>query len=244
MKADQLVIPTQLFKACIYGDAGVGKSCFAAQMPGPIEYWDFDNKFDSAFFYLRRIGQEAKLKEIDVHSFGKLPLKEKIPAWTKRTALIDKAILEKQPLPFRTLVIDSITSLGHHLMEDYMYRSRLGIRRPEEGLNGLQDFQFYEKDMTRMLVGLLALDINLVVIGHIEADKDELTGAISRRVLCKGKSLAPTLPMWFSEVYAALTKPDGSRFFLTQPMNGYVARTQRGLAKEVPMTVEAVLSSK
>ena len=240
MKASEMPLQAQLFKACIYGDAGIGKSCFAAQMPGPIEYWDFDNKFDSAAFYLKRIGKTQQLENIDLHAFGKLPLKEKIPAWLKRTELIDSLVLKKQPLPFKTLVIDSITSLGHHLMEDYMFRSRLGIRRPESGLNGLQDYQFYEKDMTRMLVGLLALDINLVCLGHIETDKDENTGAMTRRVLCKGKSLGPTLPMWFSEVYVALSKPDGTRYFLTQPINGYVARSQRGLEKEVPMTLAGV----
>jgi hypothetical protein len=243
MKADQLASGSPFFKACIYGAAGAGKTCFAAQLPGRIEYWDFDNKIESAVAFLKKSGKADQLKNIDVYQFGKLPMMQKIPAWLERTTIIDRAIQLKQPLHFDTLVIDSLSALSHNLMEDYIYRSRKGLKRPEEGINGMQDYQFYEKDITRFLVNTLSLDINLVVLGHIDIDKDELTGSIERKILCKGKALAPALPMWFPEVYAAITKSDGTRHFLTQPSQGYVARTQRGHAKEIPMTVEAALKN-
>jgi len=239
MKASELQ-DKLFFKALIYGDAGVGKTCLAAQMPGPIEYWDFDHKIGSAIQYLKKTGNQAKLDEIDVYQFGHLKVKERIPEFEKRTKIIDDAISKKQPFAFKTLVIDSITTLSNYIMEDYIYRSQLGIKRPIEGINSMQDYQLYEKHMMRLLLGLLGQDINLVVLGHINIDKDETTGALVKKPLVKGQAISPMLPMWFEEVYAAYTKPDGSRVLQTGPGNNYATRTQRGFPKEIPMTIEAL----
>ena len=239
MKASDLKAKP-FFKALIYGESGAGKTCLAAQMPGPIEYWDFDHKISSAVYWLSQQGKNAQLDQIDVYQFGQLPLKERIPAWEARTRIIDDLIRKKQPFPFKTLVLDSITSLSHHLMEDYIFRSQTGLKRPLEGVNGLQDYSLYEKHMTRVLTGLLAQDVNIVVLGHVDIDKDETTGQITKKPLCAGQQLAKKLPIWFEEVYVATAKPDGSRVLLTQAVNNYIARCQRGLAKEVPMTIEAL----
>jgi hypothetical protein len=240
MKASELVTKN-FIKLLLYGPSGVGKTVLASQFPGPIEYWDFDGKISSSVRYLPTIGKQAQLEQIDVHQFGHLPVKERIPAWEKRTQLIDECIKFKKPFPFKTLVIDSMTTLSDYLMDDYIYRSQLGIKRPMEGVNSMQDYQLYEKHMSRVLVGVLAQDINVVVIAHMDVDKDENTGMIERKPLVKGKALGPKLPMWFEEVYAITAKPDGSRILITQHMHGYLARCQRGLAKEVPANISEIL---
>ena len=240
MKASELLGQTH-FKALIYGDSGAGKTCFAASMPGPIEYWDFDHKISSAVRYLQTQNKAAQLDEIEVYQFANLPLMERIPAWEKRLKAINDCVQQKKPLPFKTLVVDSITTLSHHLMEDYIHRSQTGIKRPLPGINAMQDYQLYEKHMTRVITGLLGLPANVVVLGHVTIEKDEATGIISKRCLASGKALPEKLPIWFEEVYVALAKPDGSRVLLTQPLQNYVARCQRGLPKEVPMKVEEVL---
>lgn len=239
MKASDL-LDKPYFKALVYGDSGVGKTCLAAQMPGPIEYWDFDHKISSAVRYLKQQGKLPQLEQIEVFQFGQLPIKERIPAWEARTRIIDDLIRKKQPFPFKTLVVDSITTLSHHLMEDYIFRSQMGLKRPLEGVNGLQDYSLYEKHMTRALTGLLAQDINVVVLGHVDIDKDETTGQITKKPLCAGQQLAKKLPIWFEEVYVAFAKPDGTRWLLTQAANNYIARCQRGLPKEIPLSVEAI----
>jgi len=240
VKASDL-IGHSFFKGLIYGPSGMGKTVLVAQFPGPIEYWDFDGKLSSAVYYLPTIGKKEQLATIDVHQFGKLPVKERIPAWEKRTQLIDECIRHGKPMPFKTLVLDTITTLSDMLMDDYIFRSQLGIKRPMEGINSMQDYQLYEKHMTRVLVGLLAQDINVVVLAHMETEKDESTGQIERKPLVKGRALGPKLPMWFEEVYAIVAKSDGSRVLLTQPVNGHIARCQRGLAKEVPAKIEEIL---
>lgn len=241
MKASELAGQTY-FKGLIYGDSGAGKTCLAAQFPGPIKYWDFDGKISSAVLYLTRQNKPEILEHIEVSQFGNLPLIERIPAWEKETRELDTQIKAGKGFPFKTLVLDSITTLSHHLMEDYIYRSQSGLKRPLPGVNGLQDYSLYEKHMTRVLVGLLGQPINFVVLGHVDIDKDETTGMISRKPLCSGQQLAKKLPIWFEEVYVAKTLPDGKRVLQTQPDSSYsIVRTQRGLAKEIPTDVREIL---
>ncbi len=242
MKASEMSAQSY-FKGMIYGDSGAGKTCLAAQFPGPIKYWDFDSKISSAVSYLTRIGQTPQLDQIEVHQFANLPLVERIPAWEKETRALDELIKLKKPFPFKTLVLDSITTLSHHLMEDYIFRSQTGLKRPLPGINGLQDYALYEKHMTRVIAGLLAQPFNFVVLGHTDVDKDEATGQISKKPLCAGQQLAKKLPIWFEEVYVAFVKPDGTRWLQTQAGNGYIARSQRGIAREVPMSIESIIKS-
>lgn len=242
MKASDLAGHSFL-KLMVYGDSGAGKTVLAASAAelGEVEYWDFDSKLSSAVSHFKRTGKQALLEKIDVHQFGTLPLMERIPAWEKRTRAIDELIKAGKGFPFKTLVIDSITTLSHHLMEDYIYRSQTGLKRPLPGVNGLQDYSLYEKHMTRVLAGLLAQPLNIICVGHVDVEKDEATGQITRRPLCAGQQLAKKLPIWFEEVYVAAVKPDGSRHLMTQPANGYIARCQRGLAKEIPMSLAEVM---
>jgi hypothetical protein len=232
---------TEFFKGLIYGNSGDGKTCLAAQFPTPMEVWDFDGKFNSAIRYLREINKGESLTQIELHQFGQLPLKERIPAWEARLKSIDDLQAARKPLPFKTLVLDSITTLSHHLLEDYIYRSQLGIKRALPGINALQDYQLYDKHMTRILVGILALPCNVVVLGHLDSDKDESTGVITKKPLAAGQQLSKKLPVWFEEVYVSMVKPDGKRILMTKPQGGYIARTQRGLAAEVPMDVKELL---
>lgn len=237
MKATELV-SSNYFKGLIYGESGAGKTCFAASFPGPIEYWDFDHKASS---FVRYMEGDARLNDIDVYQFSQLDPNKRIPAWEVRANFVQGLKSKGAPLPFKTLVLDSITTFSMMIMDDYIVRSQTGIKRAIQGINALQDYQLFEKHMSQIITGLLSLECNVVMLAHVSTEKDESTGQIMRQPLIPGKALGPKLPMWFEEVYVARVLQDGKRVLQTQAKGGFVARCQRRLAVEVPMDVREVL---
>lgn len=232
---------TDWLKAAIFGDSGTGKTCLAIQAPKPMEYWDFDGKVNSGIRFMKEIGKEKELDQIEVHQFGKLPRDKRILEFEKRLKHYDSLKMTDAKLPATTIVLDSISTLSYFLMDDYIHRSQRGLKRPLPDINCLQDYQLYEKHMTQMLLALLSLDCHFIVLGHIDNDKDETTGAIVRKPLASGRQLAMKLPIWFEEVYVAKVMNDGKRVLQTHPKGGFMARTQRGLKEEIPMNMSEVI---
>jgi hypothetical protein len=217
-------------KVLVYGDSGTGKTCFASSFPGPIEYWDFDNKISSAAqFYKNDV---SRLAQIDVHQYAGLAPKVRMGEWEKRSRMIDSLKLTG-PLPFKTLVLDSLTTFTHFMLEDYIYRSQTGIKRPLEGINAIQDYQLLDRHLTTMITGVLSLPCHVVMLGHLGIEKDEATGIISRQPFMPGK-FAHKLPIYFEEVYVSKVNAKNEYVLQTQTDNVYKCRTQRKLAKEVP----------
>lgn len=231
------MLDSNFYKGLWYGPSGTTKTCTAASMPGPIEYWDFDGKFTSAVHWLKQRDPE-KLREIDVYQFNKLPVIERIPAWEKRSRMIDQLIKEGKDLPFHTLVLDSLTTFSHYILEDYLFRSQKAIKRAFPDIPSQQDYGLLDKHLTRIISGLLSLDCHVVMIGHSLVEKDETTGAIERKPLMAGK-FADKVSIYFEEVYAC-KNVGGKRLWHTTPEGGYIARTQRGLPKETTMDIQEI----
>lgn len=238
MKLSELEATTY-FKGLVYGDSGTGKTCFAASFPGPIEYWDFDGKASSAAHFFKN--DKERLSDIDVHQFITLPREKRIPAWEFRMNLIQDCVRKNLPLPFKTLVVDSLTTMVNAIMDDYMIRSQLGIKRAHKDINALQDYQLLDKHLSQLIPGLLALNCNVVMLGHLKLDKDEVTGAITRQPLISGQ-FAGKLPIYFEEVYVSTVDSAGKYVLQTQSDATYKCRTQRGLAKLIPTKYESVLT--
>lgn len=222
---------TKFVKALVAGPSSTGKTVFACSFPGQIEYWDFDNKISSAAIFYR--AQPEVLARIEVKQFGKMKRDDRMRATIARIQEIQKLQHDKKPLPFDTLVVDSLTTFVGYLLDDYIYVSQKGIKRPLEGVNAMQDYQLLDRHMTQILTGLLTLECNVVVIAHTQLEKDESTGAMTNSVLMPGK-FAAKLPIYFEEVYHSKVDSTGKFLLQTQGDSRTTCRTQRGLAKEVP----------
>lgn len=225
------VAETDFVRCLVYGPSSTGKTIFAASFPGPIKYWDFDNKVSSAAQFYRN--DLDRLAQIDVTQFGPMSVRDRMNNWNKEWRVIAELANRGQPLPFKTLVLDSLTTFTNYLLEDYIKVSQTGIKRAHADLNAMQDYQLLDRHLTQIISSLAALPCNVVVIGHMQVEKDETTGALIRRPLMPGK-FADKLNIYFEEVYVSKVKPSGDYVLQTKPDGTYNCRTQRRLPAEVP----------
>lgn len=218
MKLSELK-PTENLKILVCGSAGTGKTCFAAGMPYPILYLDFDGKVDSAHAWYEQ--DKARLDNIDVRDMS------------KKLANVDpiqemKMIIDKELIPFqngggafKTLVVDSITTFSsaclHHIV-----KTNPGIKRlsSAQGMQPCQqDFGILKREFMKLIPGLLSLPLNVIMLGHVKVDKNDLTGEILRIPMMDG-SFGQELPIYFKEVYRSYMK-DGKAFAQTKSDSYY-----------------------
>lgn len=232
------IAPDANVKVLAYGPSGTGKTCLAAGFPGPIEYWDFDHKISSAAQHYK--GQSDRLSSIDVYQFAQLGKHERIAEWEKRLKFIDA---NKTKLPFKTLVVDSLTTLSSMMLDDYIHRSQKGIKRALADIPAMQDYQLLDKHLTQIISGLLALPCNVVFIGHMNAEKDESTGMIMKRPLMAGK-FADKLPIYFEEVYVSQIDSNGKYVLQTQGDSTMICRTQRKHPKFINSSYDEIIKQR
>ena len=109
---------------------------------------------------------------------------------------------KKGNYPYRTLVVDSVTTFSAACLQ-HIVRTNPGIKRviTAQGQQpGMQDYGILKREFQRLIPGLLTLDMNVVMLGHVSVEKDEHTGEILRGVQMDG-SFSQQLPIYFEEVY-------------------------------------------
>jgi len=219
------------FKGLFLGDSGVGKTCLGATFPGPIELLDFDLKADSAAAFLRSKGQSEKLTQINVEQFAP-PIEDdaKGPSPIDHlTQLIAKKYIPQQragKMEFSTLMLDSITTFSIATLK-HIVKSNPGIKRVAS-IQGVQpcqqDYGILKREFQRLIHGLLSLPCNVIMLAHIDIEKDESTGQIFRHSMMDG-SFARQLPIYFKECWRLYIK-DGKRMAQTQSDNMFNCRSQ------------------
>lgn len=198
--------PEANMKILVYGNSGAGKTCFAAGFPYPILYLDFDGKVDSAAAFFRN--DKERLENIDVRDLSAKMSQDPILEFSKIIAEVAKQEKEGK-LEFKTLVLDSLTTFSSLVLK-HIVATNPGIKRTasKQGVQpGLQDYGILRREFERLITGLLGLNCNVVMLGHIDTSKDELTGEIVRGPLLDG-SFAKSLPIYFKEVYRAFVDKD------------------------------------
>lgn len=222
-------------KLLLFGDSGAGKTCFATGWPGPVHVLDFDNKVSSAAAYWAGTPQ---IEQITYENYGTVDNRG-TSAERCNAALGEMKRSGKYP---RTLVLDSLTTFSDEVMR-YLMRLNPGIKRFEtkgSQVPAQQDYQVARLYFKQTLTELINLPCNIVVLAHIQMDKDETTGEIHRTPMLAGK-LSRELPIFFPEVYRAYAK-DNKYWAQTKTDSRYQCRTQiRGLPAEIELKYESLV---
>ncbi len=234
MKLDEL--PTKnLVKLLAYGPPGTGKTCGAAGFPGPILYFDFDGKVSSAARYYAK--DTELLHNIEVKSLGMGLTQSPLVAFSNEVNALRK-MQSEGIYPYKTLVVDSITTFSAATLQ-HIIATNPGIKGRVTAQGIMPDKPHYGvllREFEKLIPGLLTLDMNVVMLGHIAEYRDDSTGSMVREVMCDG-SFSSKIPIYFDEVYYTHKGPKGEFLAQTQNANGYTCRSQiPGLPAVIPFS--------
>lgn len=200
-------------KLLLIGQPGAGKTCFAATMPGPVLYLDFDNKVDSAALFHRN--KPELLKNIEVRQLSSNFVGDPVAEFNK---IIANELIPAQKLgnmKYKTIVLDSISSFSHAALM-HILTTNPGIKGVITAQGKMTDQTHYGvllREFKRLIPGLLTLQCNIVMCAHVDTYKDAATGVIIREAAMDG-SYSQKLPQVFKEVWHLHVK-DGKRMAQT-----------------------------
>jgi hypothetical protein len=222
-----------------YGKPGSGKTVGACSFPYPALLLDFDGKADSAALFYK--GDTERLNGIDVRD---LSAKIGVDPIQELMKIIDKELIpatkSADPFPYKTIILDSVTTFSKLVLE-HIVKTNPGMKRvvTKQGVSpGLQDYGILKREFGRLIPGLLSLPCNVVMLAHIDTEKDELTGEILRHPLMDG-AFSKQLPIYFKEVYHLFVDEKGNYMAQTKSDRKYSCRSQiPGLPNPVPFNYE------
>lgn len=195
--------------ALVMGKPRSGKSILAASFPGPIYLFDFDQKWRMLKGYY------PDRRDIDFDVYSSIT----IPAFlTKLTELT-------QYCPYKTIIIDSLTSLGDSLI-DYSIRERGNSKRSDDSktekkrgvieLSEIVEFAVEDRTLHKLWEWSKYVKAHVILNAHvIETERKDISGKVvgyNRSLVTGGKKVAAKLPAYFEEFWFVEKDPDVSNW--------------------------------
>ncbi len=128
-----------------------------------------------------------------------------------------------------TYVLDSATTWSDAIMNHILKRA--GI--PGQAPRFTHDYTPQKIIIRNKLQKMLSLPCDFILTGHLEAQKDDVTGKVKWRFLTTGKGTV-TIPLLFDEIYVTTTKETSKGVtyqLLTARTSTYMAATRIGRDK-------------
>lgn len=228
---------------CMFkGEPGTRKSTQALSFPGPQYWFSWDRKMNGIYLPMRKWGIDPKTISFDDYD-----------DWTKARTKLEQFQVN---CPYKTLVIDSITSAADMTLRQTM-KVKYGTTRKSGATAGklvagiavneiedynaessaLQELQSLTKDINAFH------GVNVILIAHVVKaeyrDTTKNVTHISRQIVTAGKNVAAKLPAYCLEVYHFNIKrgfiegAGGDYSLLTEHTGDDFARTALGLDKEI-----------
>lgn len=188
--AKDVTVKTEWLKVMSVGESGTGKSSFAASFPTPGFVFDFGNEIISYR------GNDFDYEQYELNATG----------WAKYErdfVNVKKAVSEGK---YYTVVVDNVSA-----MTDLAMEKALQLDPKRSATNGPiwnVHYGMVKNLMEGRLRQLINLNCNLVLIAHIDTQKDE-NGAIIGVEPSMTGSLSADVPAYFHEVYYHSTRKEG-----------------------------------
>ena len=207
----------QTFNCLLYGDSGTGKTRSLRTCVKPVLTHVFDPGGEKTNLDQIREGSIIADTQFQQENKDRPDLFIK---WEKEVMALKKAGVFDT---IGTYAIDSFTLWFEALMKAILVKERIEQLR-------IQDWGTIYNVTRDWVNWLCALPCNVVLIGHIDIDKDEVTGRNETTFLLAG-SIKRKLPIFFDEMYVttAKTSSTGTDYkFLTRSDGYYKAKTRLG----------------
>ena len=124
-----------------------------------------------------------------------------------------------------TYVIDSATTWSDAMMNEILKKNGRSGQIPQ-----IQDYLVQQNTVRDTMKCFTNLPCDCILTGHIQMDKDEVTGRMMSSIMIAGKS-SIKMPLLFDEIYVAISKSTskGVEYSLLTRNDGvYKARTRLG----------------
>jgi hypothetical protein len=218
------------------GEPGTRKSTCALSYPTPQYWFSTDQKMESMMLPGKRWGVDMKNVHFDDYKDWNAPLKK----------------LESLQVncPYKTIVVDSITSIGDCMTSQVKKSKKTDGGGKSIGgipVSGLEEFNA-ESSAFQELIALLKdihkyHKVNVIMIAHVlgarkDNDANKLTHH-SRIIVTGAEKISAKIASYMTEVYHFNIKPafeadkEGSYTILTSHTGNDYARTSLPLAKEI-----------
>ena len=207
----------------IYGEFGSGKSSGAATWEKPLLTCFFDPMYKERPYLYMRSGKPRGVITRSVE--GSVPVDEvRAPESGELLVRVEHYLDTdvKQPRAYadflarmhvlredierwdiKTVAIDSVTFMELAARKEQQYRINPMAREPRQWFAGSTDTL-----EEVLMVHLGTLPVNVVVVAHVDEDRDELHGTMVRNPAAPGR-LRKRAPAGYSEVYRAYVQREG-----------------------------------
>lgn len=216
------------------GEPGTRKSTCALSYPTPQFWISTDQKMEAMTLPMKRWGIKAK----DVHY-------EDYTNWTKPNAKLEQLQLN---CPFKTIIVDSITSMGD-AMTSQVKKAKKGSGKEIGGIpvSGLEEFNAESSAFQELISQLKDIHkfhgVNVILIAHVlgarkDNDANKLTHH-SRIIVTGAEKISAKIAAYVTEAYHFNIKSDfdadaeGHYSLLTTHTGNDYARTSLPLPREI-----------
>ena len=208
------------FNAIVYGYMGTGKTTLLGTARKPVLLDCFDPGGEKVLV------DQIKTGEIMVRNSYQIEDSRKPTAYRAWEKEFDR--LRNTPGFFEqigTYAIDSVTTWSEALMNSILKANGRAGGTPQ-----MQDYLVQINTIRDAIKLITALPCDVILTGHVDTEKDEVTGRLTTGVMITGK-LKEKLPLLMDEVYMTVSKETSKGVeysLLTRNTGLYKARTRLG----------------